>query len=194
MFGPFTDVMPRAFIAGATLWAGTSYFIAGPGIAARVALFDHMPVCERNHVTLAQAAREQRQRELEAQASDPSKDLAADLLREFGGTEFMRQLDMLGGGLMGRTIDKTIDHYERGKRAANDAVEELERRTASDLANGGSVCGCIADAAISETRTEWAIHVGTLSLMRPAPVANFGQRMTQIQASGRCMTTMEAGR
>jgi hypothetical protein len=186
--------MPRALVAGATLWAGASYFVTGPSIAARVALFDHMPACERSHDEMTIADAERRQREVAARSSDPAKELASELLREFGDTAFMRQFDLFGGGMMGRTIDRTLEQIERGKEAASDAAKELERRTASNLASSGSVCGCVADTAISETRTEWAIHVGTLALVRPAPVINFGQRMTQIQASGRCTAMSEAGR
>ncbi|WP_165823459.1 hypothetical protein [Metarhizobium album] len=44
----------------------------------------------------------------------------------------------------------------------------------------------MADAAIAETRTEWAIFSGTLGMIRPAPVKAFDDRMRQTYAAGLC--------
>lgn len=185
MFGPFTDVMPKALLAGTALWAAANYFVLGPGIAARVAEFDHLLVCERSHQAMALAEAEDRQRT--HPSFDPSKEIASELLRDLSNSELMRELGALGGGIIGRTAD-AID------RSREVTIDRLEQETASDLARSGTVCGCMADTAIAETRTEWAIFTGTLSLVRPAPVLNFDQRMAQMLASGRCSISKEAVR
>lgn len=49
------------------------------------------------------------------------------------------------------------------------------------------MCGCVADLAIGETRAEWAVFSGTLSLVRMAPLATFDEKMAQINGQGRCL-------
>jgi hypothetical protein len=107
----------------------------------------------------------------------------------------MQSLESMGGELggmfpMGEMADAAIEQHEQVKRAAKEAyhrsVERLKRETATNLASAGTVCGCVADAAIDATRTEWAIFTGTLTLFQPAPLHSFDQRMAEAYASGRC--------
>ncbi len=48
------------------------------------------------------------------------------------------------------------------------------------------MCGCVADAAIADTRTDWAIYSGTLTFITPASVKAFDQRMGQAFNAGAC--------
>jgi hypothetical protein len=109
----------------------------------------------------------------------------------------MRQLREMSGGLamqFGLDIDgaarEALSRADQAKRAAEAAYQQsltrIREQTATSLASAGSVCGCIADATIADTRTEWAIYSGTLSLFRPAAVVNFSEKMAQVQRIGVC--------
>lgn len=195
MLGLLRDVAPRALLAGAALWGGANYLFVGPVIGARIVNFDHVPVCERNHKAMALAAAKDRAADLPSPSGDPVKEMAARQLREMMNNPFMRGLESMGGELggmfpIGKMADIAIVQQEQAAKAAKEAydrsVERLKRETATSLANSGTVCGCVADAAIDATRTEWAIWTGTLTLFKPAPLQDFDQRMAEAYASGRC--------
>jgi hypothetical protein len=195
MFTALAELLPRAALCFALLYGGASYLVVGPGIAARVVAVDYLPACERNHGAATLAAAEDRRRRIAPPALDPSKEMASRLLRGFRDSPLMRELEPLGGGLLGETAGAVIDRYEGAQAAVRDAydrsLESIERETATRLAAAGTVCGCVADLAIADTRTEWAIYSGTFSLIRPAPLQDFSQRMEHIQASGQCSSAKE---
>jgi len=126
----------------------------------------------------------------------------AEQLRRLMESPLTRELNNLGGigdllGL-GETTDRLLGDIDRGKQAAKDAyrnsLERLQAETATNLARSASVCGCLADAAISETRTEWAIFTGTVGLVRPSPITAFGRKMTDLHDAGRCSPAQKAVR
>jgi hypothetical protein len=195
MLGLLRDVAPRALLAGAALWGGANYLFVGPGIGARIVNVDHLPVCERNHEAMILAAAKDRAADLPSPSGDPVKEMATDLLRQTMDSPLMKSMEVMSGELngifpIGKLTDIAIAKEEQAAKAAKEAydrsVERLKRETATSLANSGTVCGCVADAAIEATRTEWAIWTGTLTLVRPAPIQNFDQRMGEAHASGRC--------
>lgn len=193
MLSTFTDIAPKAAVAALLVWGGSNYLVIGPEIASRVARADHMPVCEAGfRETIAKAGQE-RISSLPAPAVDPSREMAAAQLNRLQNNPFMSQLR--GGGMgdlfgIGDMTNLAIRQYEEGKEAAREAyersIERIKQETATNLAASGEVCGCIADAAIAETRTEWAIFSGTLSLIRPASLKSFDEKMGQIARAGAC--------
>lgn len=195
MLGLLRDVAPRALVAGAALWGAANYLFIGPGIGARIVNVDHLPVCERNHEAMVLAAAEDRVADLPSPSGDPVKEMATDFLRQTMDSPLMKGLEVMAGELngifpIGEMTDMAIAKEEQAAKAAKEAhdrsLERLKRETATSLANTGTVCGCVADAAIDVTRTEWAIWTGTLTLFKPAPLQNFDQRMAEAYASGRC--------
>lgn len=195
IFGPFLDVLPKAGLAGAILWAGANYFVVAPNLAARVTLADFVPACERNHETMALAAAKERTAELPPPSIDPVKQMAARSLRQMMNNPVMQALEQMGGELGGvfpmrEMADIAIAQQEQAAKAAKEAydrsLERLKRETASRIGSAGTTCSCLAAAAVEDTRTEWAIWTGTLTLFRPAPLQNFDQRMAEAYTSGRC--------
>ncbi len=80
-----------------------------------------------------------------------------------------------------------MDHAKRTARRAYDAARvRIKAETDAQVAGAGDVCACVADAAIAQTRTDWAIYAGTLTLYEPAPVANFSQTMAKVHGAGAC--------
>jgi hypothetical protein len=190
-----TDVLPKSALAAILLWAIAHYFLVGPEIAARVVAADHLPVCESGFKDIALAAAEQRARALEIPGLDPAKEIALEQLQAFQNNPMMRELRQMSGELgdifgLDQTANAAIRQYEKAKERAKRLYEEelgrIKAETASRLGEAGSVCGCVADTTISETRSDWAIYSGTLGLIRTAPIEGFDQRMRLAMRSGAC--------
>lgn len=104
------------------------------------------------------------------------------------------------GGLLG--LDMAMDmagaQVNAKKHAAEQAyaraVDQIKAMAATEFGKAGSVCGCVGDAAIADTRTQWAVYSGTLGFLRPAPLRTFDEKMAQVQASGLCASAKGAVR
>lgn len=193
MLKDFSEIAPKAAVLAAVVWAGANYLIIGPEVAARVARADHIPVCEAGFREATAKAAENRAASVPRPMTDPVKEMAAAKLRDLQNHPILREMQNTGlGDLFGvsASMDLATEQYEQQKRAAKEAygraLERIKEETATTLGNAGGVCGCAADAAIAETRTEWAVFSGTLGLIRPAPIKTFDDRMMQMRGSGRC--------
>jgi len=193
MLNNLSDIAPKAAIAAALLWGGASYLFIGPEVASRVARTDSLPVCEANFRDAATRMGKQLLSSLPEPALDAGKEMAVTQMRQFRSDPLMGELNRMGlGGLIGidRAMNMVDAQYEQQKQAAvetyNRAADRIKQQTATALGAAGSVCGCLADAAIADTRTEWAIFAGTLGFIRPAPIKSFDARMAQLQQAGRC--------
>lgn len=190
-----TNVAPKEVLAAALAWGLAHYFLVGPEIAARVVAVDHLPICESGFKDVVLAEAEQKAGALELPGLDPAKEMALDQLRTFQTNPMLRELRHMSGGLsdmfgFDQAANAAIRQYEKVKAKAARLYEEelarLKAETASRLGEAGGVCGCVADAAIAETRSDWAIYSGTLGLMRTAPIDGFDQRMGLAMRSGAC--------
>lgn len=193
MLSTFTDIAPKAAVAALLVWGGSNYLIIGPEIASRVARADHMPICEAGFRESIAKAGAERMSSLPVPVPDPSREMAVAQLNRLQNNPFMNQLR--GGGMgdlfgIGDMTGLAIRQYEEGKDAAREAYERsiarIKEETTTSLAASGTICGCIADAAIADTRTEWAIFSSTLGLIRPAPLKSFDEKMGQIARTGAC--------
>ncbi|MCM2396144.1 hypothetical protein NBH19_08635 [Rhizobium sp. S95] len=188
-----SDIAPKAAVAAVVLWAGANYLVIGPEVATRVVRADHLPMCQRNFSEMTLNAAKRKAEELPPPAVDASKEMAASQLRALQDNPMMQELNRMGLGQafgIDQTLNMSLRQYEEQKRAAieayNRSVERIKADTATTLGKAGDVCGCVADTAISETRTEWAIFSGTLGLIRPAPLKAFDERMAQTFGAGVC--------
>lgn len=197
MLSILTDTLPKPVLAGAALWAGVSYFATGPEFAARIARADYMPACTANIHAAARQAGEQRARAVPMPGLDPMDEYAAAQVRRLQNNPLMDHLRAMSGGrgdLFGinDAANAALERLEQARRQAKEAYESslarIRQETATHLARAGDVCGCIADAAIAETRTEWAIYAGTLTLIEPRPIEAFDEKMAQVQGAGACRT------
>lgn len=193
MWNQLSDIVPKAAVAAAVLWAGANYLVIGPEVATRVVHADHLPICQRNFSEMTLNAAKKKTEQLPPPAVDASKEMAASQLRALQDNPMMRELNRMGlGQTLGidQSLSISLRQYEEQKRAAVDAynrsVERIKVETATTLGKAGDVCGCVADAAIADTRTEWAIFSGTLGLIRPAPIKAFNERMAQAYNAGAC--------
>lgn len=204
-FGPFpTEILPKALVAALAAWGAANYFVVGPTLASRIVRADHLPACEANFRDMVAKAGEQRAKSLTLPSIDPMQEFATEQARRVLDSPAMQQLRIMSGGLaeqfgldVGGAVREAQRQVEASKHAArgayNDALEKIKAETASNLAGAGSVCGCIGDAAIADSRTEWAIFSGTLSLVQLAPLDRFDQKMAQIHGAGACQAAKAGG-
>ena len=190
----FSDIAPKALLASLTVWAGANYVVIGPEVAVRVARADYLPICEGNFKAMVAAAGEERASQVRMPKLDAMQEFAIGQARELYNSEWMDQLRIMSGGKDPFGIDKgarlVLQEIEDSKRAAKAAYEAAQERirqeTATTLGKAGDMCGCVADAAIADTRTDWAIYSGTLTFITPAAVKTFDQRMGQAFNAGAC--------
>lgn len=195
MLSILTDTLPKPVLAGAALWATVSYFVIGPEAGSRIARADHVSVCTANFEMMAAKIGEERLRALPVPSLDPMQELAVDQVRRLQNNPFMNHLRGMSGGMADIFgIDQAanaalaqMDHAKRTARQAYDAARSrIKAETNAQVAGAGDVCSCVADAAIAQTRTDWAIYAGTLTLYEPAPVVNFSQTMAKVHGAGAC--------
>lgn len=197
MLSLFTDTLPKPMLAGAFIWAGTHYFVLGPAMGERIVRADYVPACTANVQALAEQAREQRLASLPL----PQVDHQAESALRFTETMLSGPLgqwaigasqgmDQLFGLDVPGSVSQARHQYEAAKRAAAEAYEAARERvkaaSAQQIASAGDLCGCIAQAAIEQTRTDWALFTGTLALYTPAPVESFGITMGAVARAGTC--------
>ncbi|TAA53901.1 hypothetical protein [Shinella sp. JR1-6] len=190
----FSDIAPKALLASLTVWAGANYVVIGPEVASRVARADYLPICEGNFKAMVAAAGEERASQVRMPKLDAMQEFAIGQARELYNSEWMDNLRAMSGGKDLFGFDKgarlALRQIEDAKRAAKAAYETAQARikaeTATTLGKAGDMCGCVADAAIADTRTDWAIYSGTLTFITPAGVKAFDQRMGQAFNAGAC--------
>lgn len=195
MLSIFTDSLPKPVLAAAALWAGLSYFITGPEAGTRIARADYLPVCEAGFSQLVADAGAERLRTLPVPALDPMQEHTLSQVQRLQNNPFMDQLRGMSGGMgdifgIGEAADAAMAQMNHARRAAQEAYdfarERIEQETANSIARAGDVCGCVVAAAIAQSRTEWALYAGTLTVIEPAPVKDFAQEMDRAFNSGRC--------
>lgn len=196
-FGLFKDVFPSAMLAGLLVWAGANFFFIGGKIGARVVRADYLVACTANIKELAEQARGEKL----AAIPEPSIDLMQEFaLRQAEGILNSPFMDWARGASQGAADIFGLDvggaaaaarqQIEAGQRAAGRAQraaqEAVRKQTAARIASADELCSCIGETAIAETRTDWAIYTGTLTLYTPPPIESFSGKMAAVAKSGVC--------
>lgn len=186
------DILPKSLATSFVAWGAISYFFAGPEVAARVAQVDHLPVCQANYTQLVHKAAEAEKRDIPA--PDAQADMGLSSAEVFLNSPFMRELSNVTG--MGDMMNGPLRQARAQQRAAREAYErrvaEIEASTRRKLANSDGFCGCVADAAIDKSRSDWALFAGSLGLFSSSKVENFREAMTNHENVSACMGTGQA--
>lgn len=189
MFTFPAEILPKSAAFGGVLWASFSFFVLGPEVAARVAQVDHLPVCSANYTRLVRVAAEEELQSLPA--PDAEAGMALDSVEILMDNPLMGELGKLGG--FGDMISGSVRQAREQQRAAQEKYErakaEIEANTRRKLGNSNGFCGCVADAAIDKSRTDWALFAGSLGVFSSSKVENFGEAMTNPENVGACMGT-----
>lgn len=195
MLSIFTDSLPKPVLAAAVSWAVISYLVTGVEVASRVTRADYLPVCEAGFSAMVADAGVERLRSLPVPSLDPMQQLALSQVNRLQNNPFMNQLRGMSGGMgdifgISEMADAAMAQMNHAQRAVREAYEfaraRIESETADTIARAGDVCSCVAAVASSETRSEWAIYAGSLTLIEPAPIKNFAQEMDKAFSTGRC--------
>lgn len=188
MLKELSEIAPTSIFIALALWAGLSYFVAAPEIAARVAHFDYVPQCEANIVAnaenalqtqLSQYASDNADREQAAQGVGQINGILNNSFGDSNYSAFMDKygtnpFDLLTGGALSR-MQESLSQKLRTQR------EEFENRAniamAKVVETAPSQCACQAKLAFLENRTDWTLYTGSFGLVKPEAVENHGQAM-----------------
>ncbi|MVA98000.1 hypothetical protein GN330_12170 [Nitratireductor sp. CAU 1489] len=182
-------------MASLLVWGGANYLLIGPKIGERVVRADYLPACEINLRQMVKQQGKDRLAGLNLPSADPARELAARQLERFSNSPAMEGLrrmsrgmgDLFGlDGMAGDLGALYRRQAAEARQAYQDAKRRIEAETKTRLGEAGDVCGCIADKAIGETRSDWALFTGSLTAYRPASIASFGQKMAEVQRAGAC--------
>lgn len=190
MFGSWTDLAPKTAVAAVAFWGFGNYFIIAPEIGMRIARADHLPACRANIEMVAQDQADRAIAELPRSHADLPQSMAAAQLQQLqqgplGALLRDPALDQLFG--LGAMTDLAIAEIGQKKRAAADAynqgVEQIRQAAQARIHVADDVCGCLADAELTQTRNDWTIFTATLGLIQPPTVRDFGTRILQHSAA-----------
>lgn len=188
MLKELSEIAPTSIFMALALWAGISYFVAAPEIAARVAHFDYIPRCEADIVAIAetdldaklsQYTSENAPREQAAQGLAQMNGL---LNNSFGDSNYSAYInrygtnpfDALTGGALSR-MQNSVAEKIRVQREEFENRAELEMQKVA--ATAPSQCACQAKLAFLENRTDWTLYTGSFGLVKPEAVENHRQAM-----------------
>lgn len=183
MLKALSEVAPTSVIIAAILWAGLAYFITAPEIATRVARADFIADCENGVASSAQAAAQQIIRDSggnvatndqAAQGMGQINDLLNNSYGDFASKYGTNPFDALTGGALSRA-QRQLEGNAQAQRERVAATAKQARDTI--LATAPSQCSCQAKLAFLENRSDWALFTGTLGLIKPETVADFGGSM-----------------
>jgi hypothetical protein len=157
-------------LAAASVWFAACYLVLGPEIGRRVLITDHAPACRQALVQGHEEEREERIRDLLADALGlprfvadtlPIEQLLEQLPTELQADVY-RMLDELGLGVPADTV-----------------------------AGNGDPCSCAAEVAVERDRIAWALFVGTGSLLRTASLREPGRILPPLARSESCAASTE---
>lgn len=200
--GPFGDVLPRALLAAIGIWAAANYFVIGPELGSRVARADHVPACEANFRDMVRDAAREKHASIPLPTLDPMQEYAIRQGEQLLNSPLMQWAQGASRG-MGEAIgidvqggfDAARRTYAANKRAAEEAYrlakEEVRAWGERQAAAAGDVCGCLAEMAVNQTRADWAMFSGSLTLIEPEPVVSLPRLMAQLQRDGACKAEAE---
>lgn len=181
-----TEVLPKALVSSVAVYGLFSWGVAGPEVGARVAEFDHGPACKAHYSELVQKAAEAEKQSLPQPSSET--DMGIDYLGGLMNNEMVQALGQLGG--FGGVMNNAMAQAQAKQRALREQYErrvaEIDAATRRKLANSHGFCGCVADAAIDESRQDWAIFTGSFGTITPSKVENFGTAMTNPDNLAKC--------
>lgn len=193
MLNQITEIAPAGALAAAAVWGGLSYFVTGPEIATRKAQADYIAACEETISTAitshTQGAIDQTQQlsELERQAQ-MTRNYVNSMRRQYG--ELWEMYDRLSGGALSEAVRQAEAAERAAKNARKRAGAALQSRRDLAISSAPDQCSCQIKAALNESRSDWAIFVGTFTIVQNDGVANFPALM---RANGRmCAERVQA--
>lgn len=198
MLDKLSEIAPKALVVSGLALGVLSYTVTGPELASRIVRADHLPKCEAGYSEEVKRLAEAEIQKLVLPVPDARKEAAVRQLRELQSIPFLKFMERhpMAGVYTGQ-VDTAMEQYEREKQKAvelyKESVARIRSATATHLGRAGNFCGCLGDAAIEETRTEWAIFAGTFGLIRPAKIADVDVLLARQRAKGLCASIKPAG-
>jgi len=168
MIKELSEIAPVSAVLAVAVWGGISYFVTGPEAATRIAHADYIESCEANLVSAINAtSREQEQAfnqstNLENEAARASS-YWNGMQSQYG--EHTQLLDMLSGGGFSQTINVQNEAARQARQARANAQAAIRARARRAAESAPDQCSCQIQAALGDSRSEWAMYVATLTLV-----------------------------
>lgn len=183
MLKALSEVAPTSAIIAVMIWAGIAYFITAPEISTRIAQADFRQACEQAVASSAERTAQQviqnsggsiatndQAMQGMSQLNELLNNSYGDFTSQYGTNPF----DALTGGALSRT-QRQLENNARAQRERVASMAKQAREAI--LASAPAQCSCQAKLAFLENRTDWALFTGTLGLIEPESVADFGGSM-----------------
>ena len=176
MMRELSEIAPISVVFAIAVWGLISFFITGPEMATRIAHADYVASCESSLIaTVAANVREQERKidqptEAERQAS-ATQDYYNRMEQKF--PDHVRFMDLMSGGGFSQTVEVGNQVAAQVKTTRQQAKEAIRERAARAAEEAPNQCACQVQAALGESRTEWALFAATLTLVEQENVSNF---------------------
>jgi len=176
MFNQLSEIAPAGALIAAATWGSLSYFVTGPEVATRMAIADHVPVCEatlgKSFTSSSQMAIEGTQQltELERQAQ-AAQGYVNSMRGQYG--DLWDAYDALSGGALSRALREAENAARAARQARDRARQAIEAKRDAAVASAPDQCSCQVTAALNDSRNDWALYVGTFGMIEQSGVSEF---------------------
>jgi len=176
MIKELSEIAPISAVFAVAVWAGLSYFVIGPEAATRIAQADYIEECKTNLVATIRATSQEQEQAFNQPTNFENQSAQASaawsgLQSQYG--EQTQLLDMFTGGGFSRTIQIQNEVANRAQQARDDARELIRARAERAAQTAPDQCSCQVQAALGESRSEWAMYVASFTLIEQEKVTGF---------------------
>jgi hypothetical protein len=182
--------LPAPAALGMMIYGAVSYFVTGPFIAERIATRDHLGVCMQ---TAADQVQRHSKNALGAATQGSPADprlLELEAIMPFLNNPMMKSVGAINGVDLGAVAAQAKQRIEQQARqikaGAEQTITRIHGETALRLKDVPRRCACVIGEALERTRSDFALYVGTLKLVEPAKVRNFGSVIATVDSAGIC--------
>lgn len=159
-------------VMAAALYAGAAYFIAGPVVGER--LIEKSGWSDRCPRVIAQAA----QRSAPTAPAMPKLDCS--MIFGWFGPEGRAFCETNGAWFSDNPLSTVIEGLEEQAR------QEVQRHLRDATSGAASRCDCAASLALESSRTDFALHAGSLRLLTPHDVKTLDSALERALTAPLC--------
>ncbi len=176
MMKELSEIAPISAVFAVTVWAGLSYFVIGPQAATRIAHADYTEDCKINLVSTIHAASHEQQQAFNQSTNLEDQSAQSSSAWNSLQGQYSQQtqlIDMLTGGGFSRTIQIQNEAASRARQARDDARKIIRARAERAAQSAPDQCACQVQMALGESQTEWAMYVGSFTLIKQEKITGF---------------------
>lgn len=180
LLNQLSEIAPAGAVIAAVAWGTLSYVVTGPELAARISNADYVQDCKANLATsIAESFEQELQTAGRPSAAEQQSAAVApyidQMYQQYG--DQMAVLDAITGGAYSAGLEVTRNAARDAQQIRDQAAAALLAQRERAVATAPDQCSCQVVAALTETRTDWAIFAGTLGFIEQDGVSSFPSMM-----------------